>query len=339
MELDTLAQLEAPRGLVLELPLGGEPGVELAVRMPARQVVEEVEGHPDVVRRGAEVRVELGDVAAWAVTSSFFWVVWATAVPPAVSGTVAAAPRAAAPLSRSRRVNSIVVVPPRVRAGRQGSVWIPRRATEAARGASFIGVSPHPVKPGRRWRRCAKHDRIQRHEPLGGHRHHRRRRERHEHRVSPGLHGREERPPAGAPPPGGRGHRQVGRPRAHALHQRARVAPRHREPQDLPRLRLHRGRRLRLRSAGLPPDRGARLRGRPAPQPRPPAGTGGGHSRGLARRHPRALPRVPCGRHRRRRLGARLRLRRSERHRVRLREPPRSAWASPSRLAATSPGS
>src|SRR5258705_2313519 len=54
---------------------------------------------------------------AWAVTSSFFWVVWATAGPPAVSGTVAAAPRAAAPLSRSRRVSSIVVVPPRVRAG------------------------------------------------------------------------------------------------------------------------------------------------------------------------------------------------------------------------------
>ena len=63
VELHALPQLEPPRGLAVELPLGGEAGVQLAVRMPARQVVEDVEGHPDIVRRGAEVRVELGDVA------------------------------------------------------------------------------------------------------------------------------------------------------------------------------------------------------------------------------------------------------------------------------------
>ncbi len=110
-----------------------------------------------------------------------------------------------------------------------------------------------------------------------------------------------------------------GRPRAHALHQRARVAPRHREPQDLPRVLGDRGRRLRLRDTGLPADRAAGLRGGPAPQPGPSTATRRRHSRGLARRRPRALPRVPRGRHRRRRLGAGLRLRRPERHRVRLR--------------------
>src|SRR6185295_507996 len=44
------------------LPLGGEAWVELAVRVPAGQVVEDIEGDPDVVRGGAEVRVELRDI-------------------------------------------------------------------------------------------------------------------------------------------------------------------------------------------------------------------------------------------------------------------------------------
>ncbi len=64
VELDALAQLEGPRRLILELPFGGETGIELAVRMAAREVVEEIEGDADVVRRCAEVRVELRDVAA-----------------------------------------------------------------------------------------------------------------------------------------------------------------------------------------------------------------------------------------------------------------------------------
>ena len=62
--LDPLADLEDPGCLPLELPLRGQPRVELAVGVPAHQVVEEVERDPDVVGRGAEVRVELGDVAA-----------------------------------------------------------------------------------------------------------------------------------------------------------------------------------------------------------------------------------------------------------------------------------
>jgi hypothetical protein len=63
VKLDALAELERPRRLVLELPLGGEPGIQLAVRVTAGQVVEEVEGDADLVGVGAEVRVELRDVA------------------------------------------------------------------------------------------------------------------------------------------------------------------------------------------------------------------------------------------------------------------------------------
>ena len=51
------------------------------------------------------------------------------------------------------------------------------------------------------------------------------------------------------------------------------------------------------------------------------------------------FPECRTGRRRRRRLGARLRLRRSERHRVRLRGGRASVWASRSRPAATSRGS
>ena len=53
-------------------------------------------------------------------------------------------------------------------------------------------------------------------------------------------------------------HRQVGRARAHALHQRDRVAPGPREPEGLPQLRRDRRRRLRLRGRRL------RAAGRPA---------------------------------------------------------------------------
>src|SRR5262249_7058256 len=48
----------------LELPLGREPGVELAIRMATREVVEEVEGHADVIRGCAEMRVEFRDIPA-----------------------------------------------------------------------------------------------------------------------------------------------------------------------------------------------------------------------------------------------------------------------------------
>src|SRR5207249_7260622 len=58
------AKLERPRRLALELPLRREAGRELAVGAPARQVVEDVERDTDVVRRRAQVRVQVGDVAA-----------------------------------------------------------------------------------------------------------------------------------------------------------------------------------------------------------------------------------------------------------------------------------
>jgi hypothetical protein len=64
--LDALAHLEHPRRLALELPLGREAGVELAVWMPAHQVVEEVEGPADLVGRRAEMGIEVGDVSALA---------------------------------------------------------------------------------------------------------------------------------------------------------------------------------------------------------------------------------------------------------------------------------
>jgi hypothetical protein len=51
VELDARAQLEAPRRLPLELPLGGEPGIELAVGVPAGQVVEKLKEIADIVRR------------------------------------------------------------------------------------------------------------------------------------------------------------------------------------------------------------------------------------------------------------------------------------------------
>src|SRR5262249_12937682 len=56
--------LERPRRLTLELPLGGQAGIELAVRVAGREVVVDVERHADVVGRRAEVRIELRDVAA-----------------------------------------------------------------------------------------------------------------------------------------------------------------------------------------------------------------------------------------------------------------------------------
>src|SRR5512144_3172874 len=81
-----------------------------------------------------------------AVTSSFFWVVCASAWPPAVSGTAAAAPRAAAPLSRSRRVNSMVLAPPRVRS----TSGIQRDSAPDVAGRSRCAIlsgPPPPVKP------------------------------------------------------------------------------------------------------------------------------------------------------------------------------------------------
>ena len=62
--LHARAQLERPRGRRRQLPLGGEPGMELAVGMAAREVVEEVERPADVVGRRAEVRVQPRQVAA-----------------------------------------------------------------------------------------------------------------------------------------------------------------------------------------------------------------------------------------------------------------------------------
>jgi hypothetical protein len=59
VELDALAELEPPGGLAFELPLCGQARVELAVRVAACQVVKQVEGDADVVRRRAVVGVEL----------------------------------------------------------------------------------------------------------------------------------------------------------------------------------------------------------------------------------------------------------------------------------------
>src|SRR5205823_8263172 len=66
-------QLEGPRRRVLELPVGGEAGVELAVRVATGQVVEEVERDPDLVGAGAEVGIELRDVAALRGDQLFLW--------------------------------------------------------------------------------------------------------------------------------------------------------------------------------------------------------------------------------------------------------------------------
>ena len=64
VELHALPELEGPRGRRGRLPLGREPGLQLAVRMAVRQVVEDVERDADVVRRGREVGIEPGEVAA-----------------------------------------------------------------------------------------------------------------------------------------------------------------------------------------------------------------------------------------------------------------------------------
>ena len=88
----------------LELPLGGQAGVELAVRVPARQVVEEVERDADVVRRRAEVRVELGDVAALGGDQLLLLGGLGLRRAGSAWGSAPATPRAAAPLSNSRRV-------------------------------------------------------------------------------------------------------------------------------------------------------------------------------------------------------------------------------------------
>ncbi len=62
--LHPLTQLEGPRRLPLELPLRGEAGMELAIRVTARQIVEDIEAPADLVGRGAEVGIELRDVTA-----------------------------------------------------------------------------------------------------------------------------------------------------------------------------------------------------------------------------------------------------------------------------------
>jgi hypothetical protein len=64
VELHALAQLEGPGGLPLELPLRRETRVQLAVGMPAREVVEIIEAPADVVGSGAEVGIELRNVPA-----------------------------------------------------------------------------------------------------------------------------------------------------------------------------------------------------------------------------------------------------------------------------------
>src|SRR5581483_4184500 len=66
VEADAGAQAERPRGGRGGLPLGRQAGMERVVGVAPRQVVEEVERDPDVVRGRGEVRVELRDVAALA---------------------------------------------------------------------------------------------------------------------------------------------------------------------------------------------------------------------------------------------------------------------------------
>ncbi|NUN51967.1 MAG: AAA family ATPase, partial [Planctomycetaceae bacterium] len=63
VELHARPELEDPRRLALHAPLGGQALGELAVRVAARQVVEDVERRADVVRRRVHVRIERGHVA------------------------------------------------------------------------------------------------------------------------------------------------------------------------------------------------------------------------------------------------------------------------------------
>src|SRR5262249_33715941 len=62
-ELDALSELEPPGRLPFELPLGRQRRVELAIRVPAREVVENVERDADVLGRRAEMGIEPRDVA------------------------------------------------------------------------------------------------------------------------------------------------------------------------------------------------------------------------------------------------------------------------------------
>src|SRR5690349_3910788 len=64
MELDALPEFQPPGCLPFELPLRRQRRVQLAVRVAARQVVEEIERDADVLGRRAEMRIEPRDVAA-----------------------------------------------------------------------------------------------------------------------------------------------------------------------------------------------------------------------------------------------------------------------------------
>src|SRR5262249_57587093 len=57
-------RVEPGRRVAVECPLRWQGGVKLAVRVAAREVVEQVERDADVVGGRAVVRIELGDVAA-----------------------------------------------------------------------------------------------------------------------------------------------------------------------------------------------------------------------------------------------------------------------------------
>src|SRR5262249_17341070 len=63
VELHARPELERPRRRRGQLPLRGQPRMELAVRMAADEVVVEVERDPDVVGRRAHVGIEERDVA------------------------------------------------------------------------------------------------------------------------------------------------------------------------------------------------------------------------------------------------------------------------------------
>ena len=167
------------------------PGIELAVRMAADQVVEDVERDADVVGRGAEVRVELGDVAALGDDQLPLLRGLGLGGDPRSAGAPRRPRRGpAAAFSNSRRVNST-------------HTHLFQRGARAPRNLDGEGSGSILVRRAvlSRVLRCrADAENSRHHEIDRGRRRHRRRHQRHEHRLPPHAARRAQRRAARAPP-------------------------------------------------------------------------------------------------------------------------------------------
>ena len=213
-----------------------------------------------------------------------------------------------------------MVVPPRVRAASGLRLDTAAGDRDRSRCVIYRGFRP-ALSSWPWWRSCAKHDRILRHEPL--------RRTSSSSAAAPTARAPRFTWPAWARRTSACWSAATWRPGATGKSGalvRMHYTNEHESRLAIESLKIfrefstHRRRRLRLRGAGLPPGRGPRLRGRRCAATWPASSASASDTREISRDDIRAaLPRVPRRRHRRRGLGARLRLRRSERHRVRLR--------------------